>query len=140
MAHHIAARAAGHRISLLPLAIAAAAVVAACGSGDDGASSANGSAAAQGAGREAAAGMSTATLPVGRYVIVNSLSGKCVDVAAASTADGATIQQATCNSNMAQAFDVSQPSAGVFKLVNVGSGKAIDIAAHRRRHEGAAVD
>jgi len=130
MTTHSTARAAGHRTSLLPLAIAAAALVAACGSGDDASSSARAgaNANAQDAGREAAAGVSTATLPVGRYVIVNALSGKCVDVAAASTADGGNIQQASCNSNLAQAFDVSQPSAGVYKLVNVASGKAVDVA------------
>jgi len=116
-----------HVLVLLPLAIATAAFVTACGSGGDETGST--SSAAKESGREAAAGISTATLPVGRYVIVNALSGKCVDVAAASTADGAVIQQVGCNSNMAQAFDVSQTAAGVYKLVNVGSGKAVDVNA-----------
>lgn len=70
----------------------------------------------------------SSTLPAGRYVIVNALSGKCVDVAGASTADGGNIQQATCNTNMAQVFDVSQPSPGVYMLRNVGSGKVVDVA------------
>ena len=111
-----------------PLGLITAACLAACGSGSgdaDGTSAAT----ADAGGRETAAAVSTASLPVGRYVIVNALSGKCVDVAGASTADGGNIQQANCNSNMAQAFDVSQTSAGVYKLINVGSGKAMDVNA-----------
>jgi len=114
--------------TLLPLAMAAAGFLAACGSGGGSDAAGAGPAAAQDGGRETAAAVSTATLPIGRYVLVNALSGKCVDVAAASTADGAQIQQANCNGNMAQAFDVSQASAGVYKLVNVGSGKAVDVS------------
>ncbi len=76
----------------------------------------------------AAAATSSDTLPAGRYVIVNALSGKCVDVAGASTANGGNIQQASCNSNLAQVFDVSQPSAGVYMIRNVASGKVVDVA------------
>lgn len=79
----------------------------------------------------ALAGVATAGTempPPGRYVIVNAASGKCVDVAGASAADGGNIQQATCNGNLAQAFELSLPAAGVMKLKNVGSGKAIDVA------------
>ena len=89
--------------TLLPLAVATAGFLAACGSGGGGDAPGAGQAAAQDGGRETAAAVSTATLPIGRYVLVNALSGKCVDVAAASTADGAQIQQANCNGNMAQA-------------------------------------
>jgi beta-glucanase (GH16 family) len=110
---------------LLPIALAAVGFIAGCG----GASStgANSSPTA-GAEREQAASVSTETLPPGRYVIVNAASGKCVDVAGASMADGGNIQQATCNTNLAQVFDVTSTSTGVYKLRNVGSGKAIDVS------------
>ena len=75
-----------------------------------------------------ASGLSSDTLPPGRYVIVNALSGKCVDVAGASRVDGGNIQQATCNSNLAQVFELSQPTADVYLLKNVGSGKAVDVS------------
>ncbi|MGP9022533.1 RICIN domain-containing protein [Streptomyces sp. BR1] len=43
----------------------------------------------------------------GAYHFVNRHSGKCLDVPGASTADGARIQQYTCNGSAAQSFDVS---------------------------------
>ncbi|NHZ43745.1 RICIN domain-containing protein [Massilia aquatica] len=42
----------------------------------------------------------------GRYSIVSSNSGKCVDVPAAGLEDGVNIQQCTCNGSNAQRFDV----------------------------------
>ncbi|WP_188277646.1 RICIN domain-containing protein [Streptomyces sp. CBMA152] len=43
----------------------------------------------------------------GAYHFVNRHSGKCLDVPGASTADGARIQQYTCNGSAAQSFDVN---------------------------------
>jgi len=111
---------------LLPLACALMAALAACGAGSD--EAAPPQANADDSTREHAAGVSTSTLPAGRYVLVNALSGKCVDVAGASVADGGNIQQATCNTNLAQVFDVSQTVSGIYKLKNVGSGKAVDVS------------
>ena len=74
-------------------------------------------------------GVSTDVLPPGRYVFVNANSGKCIDVAGASAADGANIQQASCNTNLAQVFDVTRPGGQAHLLRNVGSGKAIDVSA-----------
>ncbi|QYF93857.1 RICIN domain-containing protein [Massilia sp. PAMC28688] len=74
-------------------------------------------------------GTAADSLAPGRYVIVNAQSGKCVDVAWASMADGGNIQQVDCNTNLAQVFDVSQPAAGVYKLTNAGSGKVMDVSA-----------
>ncbi|MFK8907291.1 RICIN domain-containing protein [Streptomyces sp. YS-3] len=52
----------------------------------------------------------------GRYHFVNRNSGKCLDVPAASTADGARMQQYACNGSTAQSFQVdaadSQPPSG----------------------------
>jgi hypothetical protein len=42
----------------------------------------------------------------GTYHFVNRNSGKCLDVPAASTADGARIQQYTCNGTAAQSFSL----------------------------------
>ena len=67
-------------------------------------------------------------LPNGRYTIHPVNSDKCVDVAWASTADGANIAQVSCNGNNAQAFDVTDVGNGWYKMTNVNSGKAIDVA------------
>jgi len=118
-----------HRILLL-VVFATAGLITGCGGAGNGSSAtaSTSTASTTDSERETAAGMSTDTLPTGRYVLVNALSGKCVDVAGASMADGGNIQQATCNTNLAQVFDVTQPSAGVYKLNNVGSGKAMDVS------------
>ncbi|MGE5451696.1 MAG: RICIN domain-containing protein [Acidobacteriota bacterium] len=73
-------------------------------------------------------GKATGALSNGRYKLVSSNSGKCVDVTAASTADGANIQQYSCNGTNAQAFDVTSTGGGAYKLINVNSGKAVDVA------------
>ncbi|HEY0065587.1 MAG TPA: RICIN domain-containing protein [Telluria sp.] len=67
-------------------------------------------------------------LASGRYTIVSVHSGKCVDVAAASTADGANIQQYQCNGTGAQAFDVTDMGNDVYRILNANSGKAVDVA------------
>lgn len=104
----------------------AAALLAACGS--DGSSSGTPATEADTATPLAVSVASSDTLPAGRYVIVNAASGKCVDVAGASTADGGNIQQANCSTNLAQAFDLVPTAAGVYALKNVASGKMVDVA------------
>lgn len=64
----------------------------------------------------------------GRYQIQAVHSGRCVDVAWASTADGANIQQANCSGNAAQLFDVVDMGGGWFRFTNVNSGKVMDVA------------
>ena len=54
-------------------------------------------------------------------------SGKCLDVAAASTADGAAVQQWDCNGTGAQLFHVSSVGGGYVKIVNATSNKALDV-------------
>ncbi len=68
-------------------------------------------------------------LPNGRYTMVSAHSGKCVDVAAASTADGANVQQYQCNGTGAQKFDVANMGNGAYRILNANSGKALDVAA-----------
>ena len=66
--------------------------------------------------------------PAGTYKIVSAYDTKCVDVNAASTANGAQIQQFTCNATAAQSFIVSDQGDGWYKILNANSGKAVDIA------------
>ncbi len=67
-----------------------------------------------------------AKVPMGRYTVVSLNSGKCLDVAAASTADGANVQQYSCNGTGAQAFDLSVEGK-YYHLVNANSGKSVDV-------------
>ena len=67
-------------------------------------------------------------LPDGTYTIASAFSGKCVDIAAASTANGAQVQQYRCNGTGAQAFALKNMGQGWYRLLNTHSGKAIDIA------------
>ena len=64
----------------------------------------------------------------GTYTIASAFSGKCVDIAAASTANSAQVQQYQCNGTGAQKFSVTNMGQGWYRLLNVNSGKAIDIA------------
>ena len=66
-------------------------------------------------------------LPNGRYTIISASSGKCVDVTASSTADGANVQQYQCNGTGAQKFDVANMGDGWYRLLNSNSGKALDV-------------
>ena len=65
----------------------------------------------------------------GTYTITSAFSGKCVDIASASTANSAQVQQYQCNGTGAQKFAVTNQGQGWYRLINVNSGKAIDIAA-----------
>jgi Ricin-type beta-trefoil lectin domain-like len=65
----------------------------------------------------------------GWYKILNTNSGKAIDVTSASTADGANIQQWTDNCTEAQRFsivqtDPSDPTA--FSIMNENSSKCLD--------------
>jgi len=64
----------------------------------------------------------------GTYTITSAYSSKCVDIAAASTANGAQVQQYQCNGTGAQTFSVTNMGQGWYRLINTNSGKAIDIA------------
>lgn len=67
------------------------------------------------------------SLSEGDYVIRSAMTGKCVDVASSSTADGAKVQQWDCNGTNAQKFHISPTSDGFWKIINVNSGKGLDI-------------
>src|SRR6187402_1284653 len=55
-------------------------------------------------------------------------SNKCLDVAAAGTADGTNIQQWNCNGTNAQRFRVESRAGGYYRLVAQNSNKCVDIA------------
>jgi chitinase len=63
----------------------------------------------------------------GTYTIASAFSGKCVDIAGASTANGAQVQQYQCNGTGAQTFALRNMGQGWYRLLNTHSGKAIDI-------------
>jgi chitinase len=67
------------------------------------------------------------SFPAGTYTMQVVYSGKCIDVNAASTADGANVQQYTCNGTGAQSFQVVDEGSGWYKILNTNSGKAIDV-------------
>ncbi len=68
------------------------------------------------------------TLPTGRYVLKAAHSGKCMDVAASSAADGGVVQQYTCDGGAAQAFNLTRDSAGFYQLASAISGKVVEVA------------
>lgn len=75
--------------------------------------------------------VSAAALTAATYRF-GALSGtsKCLDVAAASTADGALTQSYACNGTAAQAFRVEGAGGTSYRLVNSNSGKCVDVKDH----------
>src|SRR5581483_2709468 len=51
------------------------------------------------------------------YTVVNKNSGKCMDAAAAATANGTVVQQYTCNSSAAQNWQFVATDSGYFKIL-----------------------
>ncbi|GAB3456731.1 family 43 glycosylhydrolase [Actinophytocola sediminis] len=62
------------------------------------------------------------------YTIVNRNSGKCLQIAGGSTADGAATQQASCTGTSGQRWRFDDQADDTSRLVNVGSGKVLDVA------------
>jgi hypothetical protein len=54
-------------------------------------------------------------------------SGKCLDVSSSSMADGARVQQWSCNGTSAQTFHVHSLGDGFFEITNAHSGRSLDI-------------
>src|SRR6476619_6880902 len=64
----------------------------------------------------------------GIYTLAAGASGKCVDVTGASTAAMALLIQVACNSAATdQQWKAVGQSSGQFNLVNVNSGRCIDV-------------
>ncbi|MET9436675.1 family 43 glycosylhydrolase [Streptomyces sp. NPDC006551] len=69
----------------------------------------------------------TAATPTA-YTLVNRNSGKCLDVAGGSTADGTNIAQWTCNGGAHQKWRIEDLGDDTSQLVNVATGKVMDTA------------
>jgi hypothetical protein len=65
--------------------------------------------------------------PNTQYKICNKTSGKCLDVAGSSTANGAQIVQRTYGSAPSQKWTISPGAPGKYKILNVNSGRSIDM-------------
>jgi calcium-activated chloride channel regulator 4 len=68
---------------------------------------------------------------VGYHSVTNVNSSKCVDVAGASTSDGANVQQLTCaGSDGGQQFDLRSRGDGLYWIVNRISKKCVHVASN----------
>ncbi|AWS48656.1 hypothetical protein DKM19_23965 [Streptosporangium sp. 'caverna'] len=70
-----------------------------------------------------------ATVPVagGVYTLASGSSGKCVDVAGASSADGALLVQVACNAAATDQQWKAVARGGAFNVVNANSGRCVDV-------------
>jgi hypothetical protein len=70
----------------------------------------------------------TSVLPIGQYQAKAASSALCLDIAGASTADGAKAQQSKCKSAAAsQAFEFVGDTGGSYRITDVNSDKALDV-------------
>ncbi|GAA3182910.1 hypothetical protein GCM10010451_35090 [Streptomyces virens] len=60
------------------------------------------------------------------YTLTNRNSGKCLDVAGGSTADGADVRQYACNGGANQRWRPEDLGDDTHRLVNVATGKVLD--------------
>jgi beta-glucanase (GH16 family) len=78
---------------------------------------------------QASAAPTPTPAPAGAGTIVNKNSGKCVDAAGASTANGTAVQQYTCNSTSAQAWTRVATSGGYVRVgTNNNTNQVWDVA------------
>jgi ricin-type beta-trefoil lectin protein len=59
-----------------------------------------------------------AALPTGWTTVVSNNSGKCVDAAAAASANGTAVQQYACNGTTAQLWQLQATSGGYYRVNN----------------------
>jgi beta-glucanase (GH16 family) len=74
-------------------------------------------------------GSSTGIQSGGVYKLINTGSGKALDVNAAGTADGTNVQIWSDNGTAAQRWQVFDNGDGSYRLINPNSGKALDVSA-----------
>ncbi|EPX65065.1 hypothetical protein D187_000490 [Cystobacter fuscus DSM 2262] len=72
-------------------------------------------------------GNSQGALAVGQYSLRSVHSNLCLEVAGASTADGALVQQTNCANVAQQHFEVLSSADGTYQLRAVHSGKPLDV-------------
>ncbi|MES2742602.1 MAG: RICIN domain-containing protein [Pseudomonadota bacterium] len=69
-----------------------------------------------------------APLALGQYALRSAFSNLCVEVIGGSNADGAKTQQASCNNEARQRFEVQVGADQGYSFFNVASGKVIDVS------------
>ncbi|WP_431258532.1 RICIN domain-containing protein [Roseateles chitinivorans] len=124
------------------IALAVSLLLSACGGADSPDSMAasadtTGTASSDRASAQALAADPSPVVAAGRYVLMNALTGKCVE-AVPSAADGGRVQQNACGDGLNQAFDLSVQGNGFYKLVNAGTSKVLELAGASRA-DGAAI-
>ncbi|MDQ0713129.1 GH43 family beta-xylosidase [Streptomyces luteogriseus] len=62
------------------------------------------------------------------YTVTNRNSGKCLEVAGSSSADGANVQQYGCNGGANQRWRLEDLGDDTHRLVNAATGKVLDTA------------
>jgi len=67
------------------------------------------------------------TISNGTYTIKNRNSGKLMEVANASTADGGNVQQFSSNGHNCQKWRLQATDSGYYKIFNVNSGKLLEV-------------
>ncbi len=68
------------------------------------------------------------TIANGAYRIINKNSGKCVDAAAAGTANGTVVQQYACNGSNAQVWQFVSAGGGYYKILTQNNtAQGIDV-------------
>lgn len=80
-------------------------------------------------GPELADNAAALVVPAEPTTLVRKDSSKCLDVDASSTADGARIQQWSCNGTGAQRFTIEDRGSGNYRLRNAASNKCLDVTA-----------
>lgn len=60
------------------------------------------------------------------YTLTNRNSGKCLEVAGGSSADGANVQQYACNGGAHQRWRLEDLGDDTHRLLNVSTGKVLD--------------
>jgi len=66
-------------------------------------------------------------IPDGTYTLKNPVSGRVIDVANGSTADGARTWIYTQNNTNAQNWRITRESDGFYTIMNIASGKYLDV-------------
>jgi hypothetical protein len=81
---------------------------------------------------------STAVLE-GAFILESKSSGLVLDVPGGSTDNGVQLHQWERNDTSAQQFSLMPVSGGLYKIVNVGNGKALEIDINRLADDGGKV-
>lgn len=73
-----------------------------------------------------------ANIPEGRYILINKLSNKSLDVTGYSQANSANIIQWNLGSGLNQRWDLQQVNDDIYIISAAHSGKSLDIAANNQ--------